>query len=625
MEESALAAPRVGPLERGSDAHPHITVSTEKNGARKPFRVPFRIMSIALLRTLLPYLRRYKGRFALGFLIIVVNVGVYVTIPFILKLAIDSLSHGVTAGKLLGYCGMLMAAVTVRGVLTYFQRLILINTSRYLEYDLRNALLARLETLSIPWFSRMRTGDIMARATNDLNAVRNMLGPGIMYSLNSVVLFVAVISVLLHLDARLTLIAFLPAPFVSLAVQWFGKRIHERFERIQSMFSTLATRVEENLAALRIVRAYAREQQENDKFDELNHDYVRRNLRLVVLSGAFNPILQLLLGLAFVLVLWFGGEAVLTHQITLGSFVAFNAYMVQMSFPMIAMGWVINLVQRGSASLSRMQEILQEEPSIQDGPHTDHSIQEVRGEVEFRNLTFSYDGIPVLQDVNLRIPAGSTVALVGHTGAGKSSLISLIPRFYDAPEGSVLIDGHPIQAIPLKRLRQSIGLVPQETFLFSDTLRANITFGAPDASDSQVESAAAIAHLNTDIAGFPDGLETRVGERGLTLSGGQKQRTSLARAVIRNPRILILDDALASVDTITEERILERLAEVMQGRTTLLISHRVSTVRNADFIVVLRHGRIIEQGTHSELIGLGGAYAELYEKQLLEEELQQVE
>lgn len=582
-------------------------------------------MTLALLRTLLPFLKRYKGRFALGFLIIVVNVAVYVAIPYILKLAIDSLSQGVSARRLLGYCGLLMATVLVRGVLTYFQRLILINTSRYLEYDLRNALLARLETLSMSWFGRIRTGDIMARATNDLNAVRNMLGPGIMYSLNSVVLFIAVISVLLRIDARLTLIAFLPAPFVSLAVQWFGKRIHERFERIQSMFSTLATRVEENLAGLRIVRAYAREQQESEKFDALNYDYVKRNLRLVVLSGAFTPILQLLLGLAFVLVLWFGGRAVLAHQITLGSFVAFNAYMVQMSFPMIAMGWVINLVQRGSASLGRLRELMQEEPEIQDSPRTDDSIQSLRGEIEFRHLTFSYDGIPVLNDINLRIPAGTTVALVGHTGAGKSTLVSLIPRLYEAPPGTVLIDGHPVDTIPLAVLRHAIGLVPQETFLFSDTLRANITFGAPDATDEQVADAASIANLSGDIAGFPEGYNTRVGERGLTLSGGQKQRTALARAIIRDPRILILDDALASVDTITEEKILNHLAEVMRGRTTILISHRVSTVRNADFIVVLRNGSIIEQGTHAELIGLGGAYAELYEKQLLEEELQQVE
>ena len=582
-------------------------------------------MTFALLRTLLPFLKRYKGRFALGFLIIVVNVAVYVAIPYILKLAIDSLSSGVSPRRLLGYCGLLMGTVLVRGVLTYFQRLILINTSRYLEYDLRNALLARLETLSMSWFGRIRTGDIMARATNDLNAVRNMLGPGIMYSLNSVVLFFAVISVLMRIDARLTLIAFLPAPFVSLAVQWFGKRIHERFERIQSMFSTLATRVEENLAGLRIVRAYAREQQECDKFDTLNHDYVRRNLRLVVLSGAFTPILQLLLGLAFVLVLWFGGRAVLAHQISLGSFVAFNAYMVQMSFPMIAMGWVINLVQRGSASLGRLDELLQEEPEIQDGVRTDASIQNLRGEIEFRNLTYSYDGAPVLQGVNLHIPAGATVALVGHTGSGKSTLVSLIPHLYEAPQGSVLIDGHPVDTIPLSVLRHAIGLVPQETFLFSDTLRANITFGAPAASEEQVVAAASIANLSGDIAGFPEGYDTRVGERGLTLSGGQKQRTALARAIIRDPRILILDDALASVDTITEEKILSHLAEVMRGRTTILISHRVSTVRNADFIVVLRNGVIIEQGTHTELIGLGGAYAELYEKQLLEEELQQVE
>lgn len=582
-------------------------------------------MSFALLRTLVPYLRRYRRQYALGFSVLVVNVAVFTTIPFILKLAIDGLSRGLTRGQLGDLCLLLVAAVLARGLLQYWQRLILITTSRDIEYDLRNDLLWHLEKLSMSFFQEYRTGDLMARSTNDLNAVRNMLGPGIMYSANAVVLVVVVLAILLRLDWRLTLIAFIPAPAISLCVQWFGKRIHDRFERIQAMFSTLATRVEENLTGLRVVRAFAREPQETEAFESLNADYVRRNLRLVKLSGSFDPLLQLLLGIAFVLVLWFGGRAVLEGQITLGSFVAFNAYMMQMSFPMIALGFVINIVQRGTASLERIQQIFRTQPAIADGPRTDSAIRELEGSIEFCHLTFSYNGgPPVLKDINLRIPAGSTVALVGHTGAGKSTLASLLPRFYDAAPGMVRVDGRDIAAIPVEVLRRSIGMVPQEAFLFSDTLRANIAFGVADATDEQVEAAADVASLAVDVADFPEGYRTRVGERGLTLSGGQKQRTALARAVLRDPKILILDDALSSVDTLTEERILERLQEVTRGRTTLLISHRISTIRGADHIVVLQDGAIVEQGTHAELIGLGGVYAELYEKQLLEEELEKV-
>lgn len=582
-------------------------------------------MSFALLRTLVPYLRRYRRQYALGFSVLVVNVAVFTTIPFILKLAIDGLSRGLTRGQLGDLCLLLVAAVLARGLLQYWQRLILITTSRDIEYDLRNDLLWHLEKLSMSFFQEYRTGDLMARSTNDLNAVRNMLGPGIMYSANAVVLVVVVLAILLRLDWRLTLIAFIPAPAISLCVQWFGKRIHDRFERIQAMFSTLATRVEENLTGLRVVRAFAREPQETEAFESLNADYVRRNLRLVKLSGSFDPLLQLLLGIAFVLVLWFGGRAVLEGQITLGSFVAFNAYMMQMSFPMIALGFVINIVQRGTASLERIQQIFRTEPAIADGPRTDSAIRELEGSIEFCHLTFSYNGgPPVLKDINLRIAAGSTVALVGHTGAGKSTLASLLPRFYDAEPGMVRVDGRDIATIPVEVLRRSIGMVPQEAFLFSDTLRANIAFGVADATDEQVEAAADVASLAVDVADFPEGYRTRVGERGLTLSGGQKQRTALARAVLRDPKILILDDALSSVDTLTEERILERLQEVTRGRTTLLISHRISTIRGADHIVVLQDGAIVEQGTHAELIGLGGVYAELYEKQLLEEELEKV-
>ncbi|MGH9412968.1 MAG: ABC transporter ATP-binding protein [Terriglobales bacterium] len=578
-----------------------------------------------VLRALVPYLRRYRGRLAGGLAILLVNTAVLVSIPYIIDLAINDLGSGLTVDKLLKYCLLLMAAVSARAVLNYYQRLILITVSRLIEFDLRNDLLAQMEKLSSSFFQKYRTGDLMARAVNDLMAVRNMVGPGIMYSAQAIVLFVYVITILWHLDPILTLIAFIPAPFVSLAVQWFGKRIHDRFEKIQSMFSSLATRVEENISGLRLVRAYGREDIEADKFDRLNRDYVARNMRLVVLTGAFDPLLQFMLGVAFVLVLWFGGHAVIEHRITIGGYAAFNLYMAQMAFPMIALGYVINLVQRGTASLARLQELLEQTPDIADGPGTDRHIRAIRGEIEFRDLTFSYDANPVLNRLHLRILAGSTVALVGATGSGKSTLAGLIPRLLDAAPGMVLIDGRPIREIPLAVLRQNIGWVPQETFLFSDTLRANIAFGRPDASDSDVRDAADIAGLSQDLADFPNGLDTLVGERGLTLSGGQKQRTALARAVLRQSPILILDDALASVDTITEERILEGLENVAFHtgglRTTLLISHRISTVRNADFIAVLDQGSIAELGTHAELIGRGGLYASLYEKQLLEEEL----
>lgn len=582
-------------------------------------------MQRTVMRALRPYLGRYRGKLAGGLAILLVNTAVLVLIPYIIDLAINDLGQGTTVAKLLKYCVLLMVTVAARAVLNYYQRLILITVSRLIEFDLRNALLARIETLSQSFFQRFRTGDLMARSVNDLSAVRNMVGPGIMYSAQAVVLFTYVITILWHMDPVLTLIAFVPAPFVSLAVQWFGKRIHERFERIQSMFSSLATRVEENLSGLRLVRAYAREGIEEDKFDQLNQDYVQRNLRLVVLSGAFDPLLQFMLGVAFVLVLWFGGRAVLEHRITIGGYAAFNLYMAQMAFPMIALGYVINLVQRGAASMARLQEILDEKPEIADGPETDASITDLRGDIEFRNLNFAYGETPVLRDFNLRIPAGSTVALVGATGSGKSTLVSLIPRLLDAAPGEVLVDGRPIREIPLAVLRRHIGWVPQETFLFSDTLGANIAFGRPEAGEDEIRAAADIAGISSDVADFPQGYETRVGERGLTLSGGQKQRTALARALLRQPRILILDDALASVDTITEERILEQLERVAfhtgGARTTLLISHRISTVRNADFIAVLDQGRIVEQGTHADLIGQGGLYANLYEKQLLEEEL----
>jgi ATP-binding cassette subfamily B protein len=472
----------------------------------------------------------------------------------------------------------------------------------------------------------------MARATNDLNAVRNLLGPAIMYSANTIVFTALAVGYMLRISPKLTIFAFLPLPVASIVIQYFGRRIHERFERIQAMFSDISARAQENFSGARVIRAYVQEQAEIAAFEGANQEYIRRSLGLVRLMGMLWPTLELMLGIAVVIVLWLGGRQVLAGKMNVGDFVAFNTYMAQLMWPVIALGWVINLFQRGTASMTRIEEIFSQKPEIADDPQIETRlpdvIREIEGEIEFRNLNFGYDGVPVLKDINLRIPAGSSLAIVGPTGSGKTTLVSLIPRIYDAAAGSVLIDGRPIREYALDSLRRQIGFVPQETFLFSDTIRENIAYGLSQedstASLDEIKAAAEAANIANDIEGFPDGYNTMVGERGITLSGGQKQRTAIARALLRSPRILILDDALSSVDTHTEDKILNHLREIMRGRTTIFISHRVSTVRNADRIAVLHQGRIVELGTHDELIARSGYYTDLYNKQLLEEELAEV-
>ncbi|HET7893899.1 MAG TPA: ABC transporter ATP-binding protein, partial [Candidatus Sulfotelmatobacter sp.] len=510
---------------------------------------------------------------------------------------------------------------------------------------------ARLEVLSYSYYQRHRTGDIMARATNDLNAVRMLLGPAIMYSANTIVYTAGALAFMISISPWLTLYTFLPLPAVSVVIQTFGRRIHERFERIQAMFSDISARAQENFSGARLIRAYVQEEAEIRAFETENQEYIRRSLKLVRLMGMLWPTLELMLGCAVVLVLWLGGREVihglsrvtlvsnlgsshpavtttlsLSGSMSVGQFVSFSTYMMQLTWPIIALGWVINIFQRGTASLIRINEIMSEQPEIQDAPDAQAPLnsREIAGEIEFRKLTFSYDGKQVLHDLNLRIPAGSSLAIVGPTGSGKTTLVSLIPRIYDAAPGLVLIDGRPIRQYPLATLRKNIGFVPQETFLFSDRIRENIAFGVDSATDRDIHNAAGAANIAADIESFPEGYDTMVGERGITLSGGQKQRTAIARALIRNPKILILDDALSSVDTHTEDKILNHLRDVMRGRTTIFISHRVSTVRNADRIAVLHGGRIVELGTHDELLALNGYYSDLYNKQLLEEELEEV-
>src|SRR5690242_12142933 len=583
------------------------------------------------LRPLFPYLKKYRGSYVVGTICVFINNGVWILFPLVLRHAVDGLRTEVSREKLLTYSLELLGVAAIKGIFQFLTRWIVIGISREIEFDLRNDLFRHLESLSYSYYQRTRTGDIMARATNDLNAVRMLLGPAIMYSANTIVFTAGALAFMLSISPKLTLYAFLPLPAVSIVVQYFGRLIHERFEKIQAMFSEISARAQENFSGARVIRAYVQEEPEITAFESSNREYINRSLQLVRLMGMLWPTLETMLGLAIVLVLWLGGREVLAGRITPGGFVAFNTYMVQLTWPVIALGWVINIFQRGTASMGRINEILVEKPEIEDSAALKARAAgegaratQIRGEIEFRGLNFHFEGVPVLHDISLRIPEGSSLAIVGPTGSGKTTLVSLIPRIYDAAPGSILIDGRPVREFPLERLRQQIGFVPQETFLFSETIRENIAFGKADASEEEVRSAAEAASIAQDIEEFPERYRTLVGERGITLSGGQKQRTAIARAIIRNPRILILDDALSSVDTHTEDKILNHLREVMQGRTTIFISHRVSTVRNADQIAVLHAGRIVELGTHDELLARNGYYSDLYNKQLLEEELAEV-
>ncbi len=575
------------------------------------------------LKPLAPYLRRYWKHFAWGGVALVLYNTIKAMLPIVIGHAIDDLKTEVTTSKVLHHTLLLLAVAAASAIFLYITRQVIIGASREIEYDLRNDLFRNLERQSAGFYQTHRTGDIMARTTNDLSAVRQLLGPAIMYSANTLFFTAAALPFMLRISPRLTLFAFVPLPLASIFVQQFGARIHKRFERIQAMFSEISNKAQENFSGARLIRAFAQEEAEVASFEVANQEYIGRSLHLVRLMAMLWPTLELVLGISLVVTLLIGGHEVVEHRITVGQFTEFMVYMVQLTFPMIAIGWVVNLFQRGTASLTRIDELLKHEPAIADvpallAPHP----RPIEGAIEFRNLTFAYATGPiVLHDINLCIPAGSSLAIVGPTGSGKSTLVNLIPRLYDAPENTVLLDAQPMRTLPVDQVRAAVGFVPQETFLFSDTIAHNVSFGAPEATEQQIEDAASVAHIRTEILEFPKGFQTMVGERGVTLSGGQKQRTAIARALIRDPRILILDDALASVDTYTEEQILNGLRTAMQGRTTILISHRVSTARNADQIAVLVEGRIAELGTHDALLARNGYYTRLFEKQQLEEEL----
>ena len=597
----------------------------------------------ARVSKLFPYFFRYRLQFAVGAVFLVGTTAIQLLAPWVLKLAIDNLAVEPQTVSIssqrdsLGFYASLIVAIAVAGGLCRFaMRRLIIGASREIERDLRNDFFGHLQRLPLSYFQASRTGDLMSRATNDLAAVRMMMGPAVMYSATTSITFVVAVAMMLSLSPVLTFYALLPLPVVSVVVKWFGSAIYHRSERIQEQLSNLSAVVQEALAGVRVVRAYRREGVEMTRFRASNQEYVTRSLAMIRLQGAFHPTLSLFLGLSSLVVLWMGSQYVINGRMTVGEFVAFNAYVVMLAWPMIAFGWVTNMLQRGMAAWQRMLDVLEVDPTIRDSARTSRPKDgRIRGTVEFRNLSFSYNGREVLSNISARVEPGQVLALVGPTGSGKSTLVDLVPRLFDPPPGTVFIDGIDIRDLPLATLRSAIGYVAQEPFLFSDTVRENVLFGLrsharpdaaggewSDADQYQADQAVRLAQLQAVIDGFPQGLTTAVGERGITLSGGQKQRAALARALVTDPRILILDDALSAVDTQTEEQILNGLREVMRQRTSIIVSHRISTVRDANVILVLREGRVAEQGTHAQLIANKGLYAELHRKQLLEDALE---
>ncbi|MEI8134083.1 MAG: ABC transporter ATP-binding protein [bacterium] len=578
------------------------------------------------LLNLLPYFKRYKKKYILGWVLTTVSSLATALLPSFVRHAINSLQdHSATGMSLFYDCLLIVASSAAAGYLFYLVRQTIIVASREIEYDLRNDFLAHLQTLSMRFFQNTPQGEVMAYATNDINAVRNFIGPAIMYSADTITTFIFSVAFMLSLSPTLTLAVVAPLPLMSLGVYLIGRKINPLFDAVQSHYADLTARATESISGMRIIKAYVREEYERKNFDVLSDEYYKKNMRLAKVQGLMMPVIFGLVGMSVVILLLMSAPLIINGTMKLGEMAAFIMYLGMLTWPFIALGWVTNLVQRGAASMTRLQVIFDTKPDVHNSAFADAGIDNIHGEIEFRDVSFKYrDELPfVLRNVNLRIQSGTTLAIIGRTGSGKTSFVDLIPRLYDTTQGTILIDGHDIRKIPLEVLRKNIGMVPQESFLFSDTIHENIAFGLEESLEASVAEAAQSAEIYADISSFPHRLQTIVGERGLTLSGGQKQRTALSRALARNPKILILDDSMSAVDTATEEKILANLKGIMKGRTSIIISHRISTVKNADMIIVLDQGTIIEQGTHDELLAHGGAYHDLYKKQLLEEALAQ--